>query len=123
MSAERAPLLTQVLRREIPPLETLRPGQVAHVKYFSGEWIWYATTGSIKTGSGEMIEMSGGRAVKNDEDVIFYGLIVSERSTLGYFSLRELEGHLGPNGEKVERDKWFKPSSIASILKLHGLKV
>lgn len=93
-------LLTQELRKKIPPLyaQESKGGQsVIYAKYFTPDshWTWYAT------------EFDG-------EDT-FFGLVDGHVRELGYFSLSELEEVTGPMGLPVERDLWFKPKTLQAI--------
>lgn len=91
-------LLTQELRRKLPPLHSQEHVEdpVAIVKFFhplSG-WTWYAT------------EFDG-------EDV-FFGLIIGYEREPGYFSLSELEG-IGRDGKTlpIERDLYWEPKPLS----------
>ena len=76
-------LLTNELRRSLPPLGAAESPQVvamARVKFFTPDssWTWYAS--------------------EFDGEDIFYGLVDGHEIEFGSFSLRELQGvrgHLG----------------------------
>ena len=92
-------LLTKELRKRLPRLyETENmpscKEMMAQAKFFSpnSSWTWYA------------IEFDG-------ED-IFYGYVEGFAKEFGYFSLKELEAKRGPWGLKIERDLYFKPTTI-----------
>lgn len=72
---------------------------IAYVKFFTPDsnWTWYAT------------EFDG-------EDV-FFGLVEGFCKELGYFSLHELESIKGPLGLKIERDLYFKPTTLEELMK------
>lgn len=93
-------LLTQELRRQLPPLygqEKLEGKAVAYVKFFTPDsnWTWWAT------------EFDG-------EDT-FFGLVDGQFKELGYFSLRELESTRGPLGLPIERDLHWEPRALKEI--------
>ena len=93
-------LLTQELRRKLPPLRSQedKGGRaVAHVKMFcpDSSWSWFAT------------EFDG-------EDT-FFGLVDGHEKELGYFSLSELESVNGPMGLPIERDLYFDPKTLEEI--------
>lgn len=93
-------LLTQELRHQLPKLyatEELGAEAKAVVKFFTpdGGWTWYAT--------------------EFDGKDIFFGLAIGFEAELGYFSLSELESVRGKLGLPVERDLYFKPTTIKEI--------
>lgn len=92
-------LLTKDNRRQLPPLRSTetQPDPVARVKFFTPDsnWTWYAT------------EFDG-------EDT-FFGLVEGFERELGYFSLSELEAARGPLGLRIERDRFFRPTPLASL--------
>jgi hypothetical protein len=96
----RQKLLTQEIRKKLPPLgsqDGLGGRAVAHVKFFTPDshWTWWAT------------EFDG-----NDT---FFGLVEGFEKELGYFSLAELQAVRGPMGLSVERDIHWKPRSLEDI--------
>ena len=101
-------LLTQKIRRQLPPLSADPPGgqAVAYVKYFTPDsnWTWWATLGSPITGSDEA-----------ETDFQFFGLVQGHCRELGYFNLSELETVRGPLGLPIERDLYWKPKTLAEI--------
>ena len=93
-------LLTQELRRKLPPLysqEDKGGKAVVHVKMFTPDsnWTFFAT------------EFNG-------EDT-FFGLVDGMEKELGYFSLSELESINGPMGLPIERDLYFQPKTLEEI--------
>lgn len=46
----------------------------------------------------------------------FFGLVDGFEKELGYFSLSELESVKGPLGLKIERDLYFKPTTLKKII-------
>ena len=93
-------LLTQELRRKLPPLDSQdsKGGKaVAWVKYFtpSGSWTWYG--------------------VQFDGEDTFFGLVDGHFKELGYFSLSELESVNGPMGLPIERDLYWQPKTLEEI--------
>jgi hypothetical protein len=96
----RMQLLTNEIRRKLPPLDGQdgKGGKaVAYVKFFTPDsnWTWWAT------------EFDG-------EDT-FFGLVEGQEKELGYFSLAELEGARGPMGLPIERDLHWTPRTLAEI--------
>lgn len=94
-------LLTQELRDKLPPLGTTEKldDAPAIAKFFTPDsnWTWFAT------------EFDG-------EDT-FFGAVSGVVFELGYFSLSELQELRGPFGLAVERDLYFKPTSLSQIRK------
>ena len=93
-------LLTQEIREKLPPLgSTDNEGMqaVAQVKFFTPDssWTWYAT--------------------EFDGRDIFWGFVVGAENEYGTFSLKELEDLRGPWGLPVERDKFFKPTTLEEL--------
>ena len=92
-------LLTQDLRRRLPPLYTNEyvKDPVAIAKFFTPwtSWTWYAT--------------------EFDGEDIFFGLVQGFEEELGYFSLSELESVRGPAGLCIERDRGFEPTSLSRL--------
>ena len=95
-------LMTKELEAKLPPLyanEELGNDAVALVKYFTpdADWTWYAT--------------------EYDPDAKqFFGLVDGFERELGYFNLEELETLRGPLGLAVERDLYWKPTPLKSLL-------
>lgn len=102
-------LLTQELRKKLPPLYSQdgKGGKaVAYLKLFtpSSSWSWYAT-------EGEPVTDDYGKEV----DYRFFGLVDGQVKELGYFSLAELESVNGPMGLPIERDLYWKPKPLREI--------
>jgi len=98
--SRRHKLLTEELRRQLPPLysqENKGSQAVAYVKFFTPDsnWTWWG------------LEFDG-------EDT-FFGLVEGHVKEFGYFSLRELENVRGPLGLPVERDLYWQPKTLAQI--------
>lgn len=100
-------LLTEELRKQLPPLYTNEEKSAEETmviaKFFfpSGRFTWYAT--------------------EFDGDDTFFGFVKSglepSFDELGYFSLRELENlKAGPFGLKVERDRGWKPRPLSEVM-------
>lgn len=93
-------LLTKQNRKDLPPLyanESLGLLAEAKVKFFTPDsnWTWYAS--------------------EFDGEDLFFGLVVGLYVELGYFSLKELQSIRGPFGLKVERDRWFTPTTLQEL--------
>ena len=96
----RHKLLTEELRKQLPPLysqEDKGGRAVAYVKFFTPDsnWTWWG------------LEFDG-------EDT-FFGLVEGHVKELGYFSLRELEHVRGPLGLPIERDLCWQPKTLGEI--------
>lgn len=93
-------LLTQELRKQLPPLygqEKLGGKATAYARFFTpdGSWTWWAT--------------------EFDGKDTFFGLVEGHVRELGYFSLAELRQTRGPMGLAIERDLHFKPTPLDQI--------
>jgi hypothetical protein len=102
-------LLTQEIRRKLPPLysQEAKGGKaVVHLKLFTPDssFTWYITEGSP-------IKDEGGKEV----DFHFFGLVEGHEKELGYVALSELESVRGPMGLPIERDLWWKPKTLEEI--------
>jgi hypothetical protein len=100
-------LLPKILQKDLPPLysqEEEGENAIARVKFFApvGSWTWYATE-------------------YDEEQKLFFGLVVGHSVELGYFTLSELESIELLLGLKIERDINFQPKSIADIKKLYRI--
>jgi len=98
-------LISKELLETIPALystEELKD-PICQIKLFTpdADWTWY------------IIEIN-----KEDKDYC-YGYVIGMDSELGYFTLSEIESVIGPLGLSVERDKFFKPTSLSEIKKNH----
>ena len=95
-------LMTKELLNKIPPLysqEDKGIDAVVVVKYFTPDsnWTWYAT--------------------EFDGDDLFYGLVDGLEKELGYFRLSQLKGAKGQLGVGIERDLYFKPTTLRELMK------
>jgi hypothetical protein len=93
-------LLTEELRRQLPPLGSQdgKGGKaIAYCKFFSpsSRWTWHVT--------------------EYDGKDLFFGLVDGMERELGYFSLRELESVRGPFGLPIERDIHWEPKTLEEI--------
>ena len=93
-------LLTNALRTSLPPLGAgdEEGAAIARVKFFTPDssWTWYVS------------EFDG-----NDT---FFGLVDGIMLEYGYFSLAELTSIRGPLGLPIERDRFFTPAPLNSVL-------
>lgn len=95
-------LLTETLRRQLPPLYT-QEGKgleaIAYVKFFTPDahWTWYAT--------------------EFDGQDTFFGFVQGDSPELGYFSLEELSQVRGRLGLPVERDRYFQPTTLRRLMR------
>jgi hypothetical protein len=102
-------LLTEELRRKLPPLYSQdgKGGEaVVYTKYFTptSNWTWYVTEGEPVT------DDSGAEL-----DFRFFGLVDGHFKELGYFNLSELESVNGPMGLPIERDLHWQPKTLQEI--------
>lgn len=93
-------LLTEELRRTLPPLYATEPQRLdalALVHYFTpdSDWDWYA--------------------FEFDGDDTFFGVVKGFELEVGYFSLSELEQNRGRLGLPIERDLYWKPVSLRQL--------
>jgi len=105
----RMKLLTQEIRRKLPPLYAPdgKGGKaIAYVKFFTPDssWTWWAI-------ESEPIKDENG----NEVDFHFFGLVDGYFKELGYFAISELESARGPLGLPIERDMYFKPRPLEEI--------
>lgn len=102
-------MLTKANREALPPLYS-QDGKgdeaIAFVKYFTpwSNWTWYATEGE------PILDEQG-----NEVDFEFFGYVVGLDKELGYFRLNELTEVRGKFGLKIERDRYFRPTSLEKI--------
>lgn len=97
-------LLSKQLREELPALysQENEKDPWVYCKFFlpMNKWTWYVT--------------------EFDGKDTFFGFVAGEYPELGYFSLSELEGLVGPYGLGVERDLYFEKVRISEIKKLYN---
>lgn len=99
-------LLTNALRKQLPSLyanedKTLK-ASIAYAKFFTPDsgWTWYAS--------------------EYDGKDLFFGLVSGVELELGYFSLTDLKACRGALGMPVERDLFFKPTSLQTLMDMHA---
>lgn len=94
-------LLTQELRRKLPPLyateDVPASDKMVVAKFFTpdAEWTWYA--------------------VEFDGEDTFFGYVDGLSGEWGYFYLSELQRARGPHGLPVERDLYFQPRPFGNL--------
>lgn len=93
-------LLPQRIKKQLPPLyagEEKGAEAMALVKFFTPDsgWTWFAS--------------------EFDGEDIFFGLAIGHEAEFGYFSLSELQSIRGKLGLPVERDRFFKPTSLKEL--------
>ena len=90
------------VRESLPPLYS-QDGKgleaLALVKFFSPDsnWTWWATE-------------------FDPDQSIFFGLVEGFEKELGYFTLEQIEEARGPYGLPIERDIWFEPKPLSSLM-------
>ena len=100
-------LLTKALRAKLPPIyasEKLGLEAKTQVKFFTpdAQWTWYAS--------------------EFDGKDLFFGLAIGFCAELGYFRLSELKGVRGALGLSVERDLYFKPTTLRELMEHYEQK-
>ena len=109
-------LLTQELRKKLPPLYSQQKEADPQVicKFFHplSSMTWYAIEGSPVDADGYY------DTDKEKVDYLFFGWVYSDFPELGYFSLNEME-HTEVGGLGIERDLHFKPMKLSEVKKLH----
>lgn len=92
-------LMTKALRKQIPKLgeQANVKDPIVYAKFFTPDsnWTWY------------ILEFDG-------VDQMF-AYVKGFHNELGYVSLKELSSVRGPMGLYVERDRYFKPTSLSKI--------
>ena len=94
-------LLTKEIRGKLPPLYSTEGKDLrevmAWVKFFTpdGGWTWFAA--------------------EFDGKDTFWGMVIGIAKEFGPFSLYELQSIRGKLGLPVERDRFFKPTSLAEL--------
>ncbi len=74
-----------------------------YIKFFTPDanWTWYACSASKDENTG---------------DIQFFGLVDGHEPELGYFWLSELNQAKGQLGLPIERDEYWKPVSLATVM-------
>jgi hypothetical protein len=93
-------LLPMSILSELPPLGATEGERdpLVRVKFFYPDlsWTWYA--------------------MEFDGEDLFFGLVDGFEKELGYFSLSELLANRGKLGCELERDRFFEPCRLSSLL-------
>jgi hypothetical protein len=94
-------LLTEAVLRKLPPLYSQEENgldAVAWVKFFTPDsgWTWWAS--------------------EYDGEDLFFGLVQGDEKELGYFRLSELKQIRGVLGLPVERDRYFRPTPLKTLM-------
>ena len=96
-------LFPRELRNALPPLDSQEgvSDPIVYARFQSRDtnWIWYVTEGSPQ-----------------DEDFLFFGLVIGLEIEWGYFSLSELTEARPPGEFPIERDLDFKPTSLSRVV-------
>jgi hypothetical protein len=110
-------LLTQELRKQLPPLysQENESDPMVICKFFHplSHWTWYAYEGSPVDENGYY------DTDKEKVDFVFFGWVYGDYPELGYFSLSELES-VTVMGLGIERDLHFTPMRLSEVKKLHA---
>lgn len=105
-------LLTDEIKNNLPALyaQDKEKDPIIYVKFFdpTGSWTWYATEGEET----------------DEEDFLFFGLVIGFEAELGYFTLSQLEtakrGLTGLQALPIERDLYFKPCRLSEVREKHS---
>ena len=102
-------LLTEAVRKLLPPFysqDGIGGKAVVHCKFFTPDssWTWYILEGEPVLDEND-----------NEVDYRFFGLVDGFEKELGYFLLSELEKVKGPLGLQIERDLYWKPTTLIKI--------
>ena len=93
-------LLPSGVRSALPPLGATEEERdpLVTVKYFFPDfsWTWYG--------------------IEFDGDDLFFGLVDGFEKELGYFRLSELMANRGKFGMEIERDLYFAPVRLSTLL-------
>jgi Protein of unknown function (DUF2958) len=96
-------LVPRELRNALPPLDSQEgvSDPIVYARFQSRDtnWIWYVTEGSPQ-----------------DDDFLFFGLVIGLEIEWGYFSLSELTEARPPWEFPIERDLHFKPTSLSRVV-------
>ena len=95
-------LLTKELEAKLPPLYSQNSKgyeAIALAKFFTPDsnWTWYVTE-------------------YDPLERIFFGLVDGFEMELGYFSLDELQSIKGSLGLSIERDIYFSPTKLSTLM-------
>jgi hypothetical protein len=96
---KRNDLLPSSVREALPRLgEVEENDPLVRVKFFYPDfsWTWYG--------------------IEFDGDDLFFGLVDGFEKELGYFRLSELMENRGKWGMEIERDLYFEPCRISTLL-------
>ncbi len=97
-------LLTEELRAQLPARYATEkePDPLVVCKFFypRNQWTWY------------VLEFDG-------EDT-FFGFVVGMENELGYFSLEELSSFRDKLGQGIERDLYWRPCPLSTILEKYA---
>lgn len=94
----REQLLPQEVLSRLPAIGETENIPVAQVKFFypDFDWTWYG--------------------VEFDGDDLFFGLVEGAEAELGYFRLSELMANRGHLGCEIERDLYFVPTYLDTLM-------
>jgi len=100
-------LLTKEIEAKLPSLyanDGKGDEAIALVKFFTPDssWSWYATE-------------------YDPQERLFFGLVDGFEMELGYFSLDELQSIKGSLGLSVERDIYFSPTKLSTLMQRNTL--
>ena len=90
-------LLTKALEKKIPALRSA--STIAYVKWFTPDsnFTWYVMEYDPKTGD-------------------CFGFVEGLEGEMGYFNINEIKEVRGKFGLPVERDRWFDPTPVETLI-------
>jgi len=109
MREQNMKLLTEAIRKLLPPMysqDGLGGKAVVHMKMFTPDssWTWYVIEGESVVDE-----------TNTEIDYRFFGLVDGFEKELGYFMLSELEKVKGPLGLPIERDLYWKTTTLQKV--------
>lgn len=121
MIKRRRKLLTKRVIRDIPPLyatDGFNPSRkMARLKLFNpgGAHTWYVFEANAYLLDGKQVPLQDAD-LSDVKDVMFFGYSVGTgNDELGYFCLSEIISYKNRMGLTIERDRLYKPESLAEI--------
>ena len=119
------PLVDEASRARLPKIGTkehLGLNALAQIKFFTPDagWTWWASEASALLDDDTYV---GLQEISADDpriaSIIFFGLVDGFELEFGYFTLEELKEIRGPLGLPIERDRFFEPTSLGTLLEKH----
>lgn len=110
-------LLTQELRRRLPPLYSQERSSdpLVVAKFFDpwSNWTWYVLEGSPVNADGYALGTGGDT---QEADFLFFAFVVGFEEELGYVSRSELESITLLGKPRIERDLHWRPTPLSKVM-------